>query len=182
MHALYAAGAKDYRKSEALFDKALHEAQRFGPADSRIGNTLNSLGLVYRAEKKLNEADAAFRRALPIMETANGSSSLDTANINFNIAGVAMDMGKWAEAVQYLKRCLQTYEDKLGEKSLKTGDVLCMVGESNLNLKAYADAEAPLKRCADIRESDGGDGKCRSGRCAAQPGRCLSEAGQEFPG
>jgi tetratricopeptide (TPR) repeat protein len=154
--ALYAAGAKDYPKSKALFDKALHEAQRFGPADPRIGATLNSLGLVYRSEKKLNEADAAFRRALPIMETANGSASLDTANINFNIAGVAMDMGKWADAAQYLKRCLQTYQEKLGEKSLKTGDVLCMVGEANLNLKAYVDAEATLKRCADIRESDGG--------------------------
>lgn len=156
MQALYAAGAKDYAKSEGLFDKALHEAQRFGPADARIGTTLNSLGMVYRAEKKLNEADATFRRALPILETTFGSASLDTANVNFNIATVAIDAGKWAEALQFLKRCLQTYEDKLGQKSLKTGDVLCMQGEAWINLKSWPDAEAALKRCADIRESDGG--------------------------
>src|SRR6266849_5174215 len=50
MQALYAAGARDYPKSEGLFKEALHEAERFGPDDARIGTTLNSFGLVYRAE------------------------------------------------------------------------------------------------------------------------------------
>ena len=156
MQALYLAGAKDFAKSEAVFQQALHEAQRFGVNDARIGTTLNSLGLVYRAEKKLAEADATFRRAAPILETNYGPGSLDTANVNFNIAGVAMDSGRWAEALLFMKRCLATYEEKLGVRSLKTGDVLCMQGEAYLNLKAWNDAETSLKRCADIREKDGG--------------------------
>jgi tetratricopeptide (TPR) repeat protein len=154
--AMYASGAKDFVKSEDLFAKALHEAQRFGPNDARIGTTLNSLGLVYRTEKKLAEADSAFRRALPILETTFGSDSLERANVDFNIASVAMDLGKWQEALTYLKRCLRTYQERIGTNSLKTSDALCLQGMAYLNLKEYKEAEPVLKRCADIRETDGG--------------------------
>jgi tetratricopeptide (TPR) repeat protein len=155
MDGLKAAGDHDYPRAEQAFVKALHEAANFGPRDIRIGSTLNSLGLVYRAEKKYTEAEAAYRRALVIMEAAYGDS-IDVGNINFNIAGVLFDEGRQAEALPNLRRTLGIYERLLGETSLKTASALCMEGDAYRLMKRYPEAETALRRCADIREMDTG--------------------------
>ncbi len=45
--------AKDYAKAEQTYVQALHEAEHFGPADQRVGTTLNDLGDLYRREKNM---------------------------------------------------------------------------------------------------------------------------------
>ncbi len=155
VEALNAAGAKDYPKAEQSFVQALHEAERFGPRDQRVGTTLNALGLVYRAEKKFSEAESAYRKALAIMEAAYGNS-IDVANVNFNIANVMLDQGHQADALPYIGRTLSTYEKLLGRNSLKTAGVLCMQGDTLRALKRYQEAEGPLRRCADAREANEG--------------------------
>jgi tetratricopeptide (TPR) repeat protein len=155
MQALRAAGAKDYPKAEQAFSKALQEAAKFGADDTRVGTTLNDLGLVYRAEKKYSEAEGAYRRALDIMEDAYGDS-IDVGNVNFNIAGVMFDQGHKTEALPNLRRTMGIYDRLLGPTSAKTADVLCMAGESYRLLKRFPESEAALRRCADIRESNGG--------------------------
>src|SRR5581483_10771228 len=122
MQALYAAGEKDFAKSEQIFLKAVHEAERFGAGDVRVGTTLNSLGLVYRSEKKYGDANAAFRRALAILDKAYGPESIDVANVNFNVASVAMDEGKQQEALPFLLRSRIVFEKQLGGGSLKTAE------------------------------------------------------------
>jgi tetratricopeptide (TPR) repeat protein len=155
VEALKAAGEHDYPRAEQAFVKALHEAANFGPRDIRTGSTLNSLGLVYRAEKKYTEAEAAYRRALVIMEAAYGDS-IDVGNVNFNIASVMSDEGHQAEALPNLRRALEIYARLLGESSSKTASVLCMEGDAYRLMKRYPEAETALRRCADIREMDTG--------------------------
>ena len=156
MQALYAAGENQYAKSEQLFLKAVHEAERFGARDARVGTTLNSLGLVYRAEKKYLDAESAYRRALNILETAYGMESVDVANVNYNLGGVFMDEGKHAAAIPYLVKTLSSYQALLGATSIKTASVYCMLGDSYLNIKDYSNAIVNLKKCGEIREADGG--------------------------
>ena len=153
--ALRAAGAKDYPAAEQAFVRALKDAERFGPDDTRVGTTLNSLGLVYRAEKKYSEAEAAYRRALVIMNTAYGDS-VDVGNVNFNIANVMFDQGHQVEALPNLRTTLGIYERLLGSGSLKTAAALCMEGDSYRMMKRYPESEDALRRCADIREMDSG--------------------------
>jgi tetratricopeptide (TPR) repeat protein len=155
MDALRAAGTRDYPKAEQAFSKALQEAVKFGPDDTRVGTTLNDLGLVYRAEKKYSEAEGAYRRALDIMEAAYGDS-IDVGNVNFNIASVMFDQGHKAEALPNLRRTLGIYDRLLGSTSSKTADVLCMAGESYRLLKRLPESEVALRRCSDIREANGG--------------------------
>lgn len=156
MQALYSAGANDYVKSELMFLRALHEAERFGAEDARVGTTLNSLGLVYRAEKKYTEAETVYRRALAILEKAYGGNSIDVANVNFNLATIMFDQSHHQSALPYLQRTMVAYQALLGGDSLKTGAVLCMLGDAYRLMKSYSEAEGPLRRCADIREKDGG--------------------------
>jgi tetratricopeptide (TPR) repeat protein len=156
MRALYEASAKDLAKSEQTFLLALKEAERFGPEDPRVGTTLNSLGLVYRAEKKYADAETFYKRALVILLKSYGIDSIDVANVNFNIATVMFDQGHQPAAQPFLQRTLVTYENILGSSSLKTAAVLCMLGDIHRLAKDFPAAESPLRRCADIRESNGG--------------------------
>ena len=156
MQALYAAGAHDYPGAEQLFLKAMKVAERFGEDDARVGSTVNSLGLVYRSEKKYAEAEAAYRRALIVLTKAYGDTSIDVANVNYNIAAVMFDQGRQTAAVPFLQKTLSVYEAMLGAGSVKTASVLCMLGDSYRLNKDLKQAEGLLRRCADIRESDGG--------------------------
>ena len=156
MQALYSAGANDYKKAEQLLQKALRESERFGPADPRIGTTLNSLGLVYKAERHFAEAEASFRRSLGILEKAYGYDSIDVANVNFNIATVMAEQGKEAASLPNLEKSLATYRRQLGGQSLKSAAVLCMIGDAYRAGKEWTLAEPPLKQCAEIREANGG--------------------------
>jgi tetratricopeptide (TPR) repeat protein len=156
VQALAAAGAHDYPKAEQTLQKAFQEALRFGPEDPRLGTTLNSFGLVYRAEKKFSEADAFYRRALTILEKNYPADSIDIANVNFNIASVLFDQGHQIEALPFIRKTLAPYEKLLGSSSVKTAAALCMLGDALRLMKDFGEAEGPLRRCADIREANGG--------------------------
>jgi tetratricopeptide (TPR) repeat protein len=147
---------KDHAKAEQIFLKALHEADRFGPDDVRVGATLNKLGLVYHEEHKLEEADVVFRRSLPIFQATYGDESIDVANVNFDIGSVLIDLGKPAAALPFLEKCRASYEKLFSSNSVKIAAVLCMIGDSHRALKEWNEAEAPLKQCAQIREENSG--------------------------
>jgi tetratricopeptide (TPR) repeat protein len=155
VEALKAASVQDYPKAEQGLVRAVREAESFGQNDIRVGSTLNSLGLVYRAEKKYSEAEAAYRRALVIMEATYGES-IDVGNVNFNIAGVMFDQGHQVDALPNVRKSLAIYEKLLGDSSLKTAAALCMEGDAYRVMKRYPEAETALRRCADIREMDSG--------------------------
>ena len=155
VQALDAAGKNDYAKAEQSFLKALREAEAFGPQDARVGITLNSLGLVYRAEHKYSDAEGAYRRGLAIIERTY-PNSIDVANVDFNIATVMFDEGHQAEALPTIERTLSIYEKLLGPASLKTAATLCLQGDAYRLTKRFAEAEGPLRRCAEIREKDSG--------------------------
>ena len=156
MQALYAASSNNYSSAEQIFLRATHEAERFGAEDARVGTTLNSLGLIYRAEKKYPDAENSYRRALAILEKAYGAGSIDVANVNFNIASVMFDQSHQQSALPYIQKAMVAYQTLLGPASLKTAASLCMVGDAYRVMKSYAEAEEPLRRCAEIREKDGG--------------------------
>jgi tetratricopeptide (TPR) repeat protein len=151
-----ASGHNDYPKAEQAFLRAVHQAESFGPKDARLGTSLNDLGLLYRAEHKYAESEAAYRRALPIMEGAYGLHSIDVANVGFNLASVLADGGHNADVVPVADRVLEVYEKLLGDSSLKTATILCIKGDALRLMKRYSEAESPLRRCADIREKDNG--------------------------
>jgi tetratricopeptide (TPR) repeat protein len=152
----HAAAGREYAKAEPIFLKAVHEAERFGADDWRVGVTLESLGQVYTAEKKFSEAEDAYRRALGILGKADGSDNEDSANLNFDMANLMFAGSRLSEALVYGRKALSFYEISGGGTSVQTAAALCLIGDSLRTMKNFIDAEAPLKRCADIREADGG--------------------------
>jgi tetratricopeptide (TPR) repeat protein len=152
----HAAASREYATAEPIFLKAVHEAERFGMDDWRVGVTLESLGQVYTAEKKFGEAEGAYRRALEIVGKTDDSDNEQAANVNFDMANLMFTANRLSEALVYARKALTSYETSLGGTSLQTAAALCLIGDSLRTMKNFIDAEAPLKRCADIREADGG--------------------------
>jgi tetratricopeptide (TPR) repeat protein len=146
----------DNAKAEEVFLKALHEAEHFGPEDVRVGATLNRLGMVYRDDKKNQDAESSFRKALIIFETVYGEESMDVANINFNMAGVLMKEGRAPAAMSFLQKAYQAYVRQLGEGNLKTAEAECMIGDAYRVQRLWHDAEPPLSHCAKVREENSG--------------------------
>jgi tetratricopeptide (TPR) repeat protein len=151
-----AASAKDFRSSEELLLKAVQMSQQLPAGDPRTGTMLNTLGLVYREEKKYGDAEKAFEKAHAILEKAYGPDSLDVGNVNFNIASVLMAQGQYEGAVPYIQKSQVIYGKILGPQSLKAASTLCMIGEAYRNLKKFNEAEGPLAQCAEMREASGG--------------------------
>jgi tetratricopeptide (TPR) repeat protein len=154
--ASYSADANDYAKAEQIYVQALHEAERFGAEDARVGTTLNDLGQVYRKEKKFAEAESAYQRASAILEKTSGADSNDVTDVNVNMAVLLFDQGRQSMALPYLRKTLAVWEAHLGGDDVKMAAVLCMLGDAYLLEKNFKAAEDPLHRCADIREKDGG--------------------------
>ena len=147
---------KDHARAEQIFEKALHEAERFGPNAVRVGSTLNKLGLIYQEEKRFGDAENAFRKSLPIFQSVYGEDSIDVANINFDLGSVILAGGKAAVALPFLQRSLSTFEKLFGVNSVKIAATLCMIGDADRSLKNWTEAEQPLKKCSQIREVNSG--------------------------
>ncbi|HWF12024.1 MAG TPA: tetratricopeptide repeat protein [Bryobacteraceae bacterium] len=154
--AQHASADHDYAKAEQILLKALHEAERFAADDWRVGVTLESLGQVWRAGKKLNDAEKALERSRDITAKANGENSVEVANVNFELAGVLLDSGRPADAAAAARRALSAYESLRGGADTQTGDALCVLGDSLRAMKNLPEAETALKRCLNIRQGDGG--------------------------
>jgi tetratricopeptide (TPR) repeat protein len=151
--ALQAAARQDYATAEAGFSAAVRELELFNSNDPRLGPTINSLGLVYRAENKLKEAEAAFRRAYAFIEKANSPESIDVGNANLNIGSVMLSEGKYNEAEPFLQKAMRIYTKQLGDKSPKTATVMAQLGDMYRNLHDHAQAEVLLKKALDIQET-----------------------------
>ena len=147
-----AVAARNYPGAEEFLLKALHLTEQFPAGDPRTGTTLNTLGLVYREERKFGDAEKAFEKAMDIFEKAYGPDSLDVGNISYNVASVLMAEGRYDNALPYIQKSQPIYVRILGPQSLKAAGTLCMAGEVYRYQKKFQAAEVPLKQCADVRE------------------------------
>lgn len=151
-----ASGSGRLSDAEQSYLKAVHEAERFGADDWRVGVTLEGLGRTYRNEKKYPDAEAMLRRSLEITEKTNEDESVETANVNFDLGTTLLDSGRPVQAVPYARKALNSFVAKLGGTSVEAANGYCLLGDSLRTMRNFIDAEEPLRQCADIREADGG--------------------------
>jgi tetratricopeptide (TPR) repeat protein len=154
--ALQAAARQNYSRAEAAFVMAVKELELVNANDPRLGPTINSLGLVYRAENKLADAEQAFRRAAQFIDKTNAPLSIDVANSNMNIGSVLNAEGKYNLAEPFLLKALKIYQTQLGNNSPKTAKVMSDLGETYRNLHDNGHAEPMLKGALDVQEASRG--------------------------
>jgi len=151
-----AVSANQPAEAEQLFLKALHEAERFGSEDRRVGSTLQALGETYRTEKKLSDALPVLQRALDVVGKNHDDDSVEVADARFALGEVLLDSGRASDAVINARRALMSYQSAIGGRTPQSANAYCLIGDSLRIMRNFIDAEEPLRQCADIREQLGG--------------------------
>ena len=137
----------------ALLNQAAEIAEKtFGPADSRLGETLADLGNIQHTLGQMEVGEATLKRALAIDEKALGPDHPDVACILQNLATLYMDASRIPEAEAMFKRTLAIREAKLGADSAPVGETLNFLGQlADLEGK-FTESEKLYIRALNIRE------------------------------
>ena len=109
--AQYYASTSRNSEAEALYLRLL-SGQEKSPEPARSGrtSTMQALGELYLREKRLDEAEQMFRRALATVGELGESSSFVTAGLVTRLANIAEARGRYAEAEEILRKELEREE------------------------------------------------------------------------
>jgi len=115
---------QDFVEAEKQYVAALKEAEKFGPQDSRLITSLDSLASVYEAQQKWVEAEPLYQRTLALQENLLGLEHPDVADNLNNLAIVYKAQGKYSEAEALYTRELAIWENVLGPEHLKVATTM----------------------------------------------------------
>ncbi|SLM38624.1 Tetratricopeptide-like helical domain [Lasallia pustulata] len=124
----------------------LDTEKAWGPEHTSTLDTVNNLGLLYKDQGKMAEAEAMFRRALEGKEKAWGpehTSTLDTVN---NLGNLYANQGKMAEAEAMYRRALEGKEKAWGPEHTSTLDTVNNLGLLYKDQGKMAEAEVMFRR------------------------------------
>jgi CHAT domain-containing protein/tetratricopeptide (TPR) repeat protein len=123
-----------------------------GPEHPDVGQLLNSLGGLYRAQGRYAEAEALHKRSLAIREKALGAEHLDVGQSLNSLAVLYWAQGRHAEAEPFYKRSLAIAEKALGPEHPNVGASLNNLAALYRAQGRYAEAEPLYKRSLAIYE------------------------------
>lgn len=115
---------KKYDDAKIEFEEALDVTEKGSGMNSReIVPVLMELSFVYRKLDKLNLAESALRRAIPIQDHATGKNDLTLANLNFQLAQVLHEGGHPKEADKYGRAALNIKKAALSVDNPQVGEI-----------------------------------------------------------
>jgi len=130
---------------------AAEQAQRFGPGDRRLADTLNKLGVLSYYERKFSAARALVERAL-VIQARTGQEGVDRARLLYNLAGIYDASGDYANAEASSKRACEVLE-ACGSEDTDLALCLLKLGEIYLANDRPLLAIFALRRALSIMES-----------------------------
>jgi tetratricopeptide (TPR) repeat protein len=100
--------------AEMLYLAALEQVQNAGSEDPRLAATLNTLGVLYHAQRKYVQAESLYQRVLILLEQTIGPDHPTLATTLNNLAVVYEAQEKYGEAAPLYQRALALLERTLG--------------------------------------------------------------------
>ncbi len=153
-----------YAEAEKFFEAALKEAQQLrivdpespnkpGIGDPRVATSLVSLGDVYLAEGKVDEAIQTYQQCLALTEGTLGPDEPFVAIALNGLGRAYVAQGKYTEAEEQFRRAIRINEKKLGATHPAVATSLTNMADLDVVLGKPAEAEALYKRALAIREA-----------------------------
>src|SRR5882672_11504438 len=87
-----------YAEAQKLYLAALEEAEKSGPADPRLAESLNNLAAHYFHTGKYAQAEPVYRRAIASWKTSRGDANRDLALTMNNLAALYRAQGRYSLA------------------------------------------------------------------------------------
>lgn len=146
-----AAGAE--AGAEAGFKAALAIAERSGPTDSKVMESLSDLGIFYSERGRNGEALPLLERAAGLRERAVGPDHPDLAFSLFWLGRTYAALGRFGEAEARLRGALAIGEKALGPDSLDVAWDLDALAVLYRDQARYDEAEVAFERVMAIAEA-----------------------------
>jgi len=107
--------------------------------------SMNSLGLLYQAQKRYSEAEPLLAKNLEATRLSLGPEHPKTLVSRYNLADLYRREGKWRQAESAFTEVLAVRRRVLGPDHPNTTNTLASLGRTKLEERHYAEAE-PLLR------------------------------------
>jgi len=139
-------------EAQKHLEKALKEAEKFGPRDGRLAVTLNDLGVVYDAAGQLAKAEPLLKRAVTVYETALGENHPVAARGLLSLCINLRHQGRMAEAYIFLRGVASRLEKAGAGESPEMVAALGALAETQTGLGKPDRAEPLYTRAMGIVE------------------------------
>lgn len=131
---------------------AIYEA-KLGPNHQDLVWGLTNLGTGYLREMgDLVKAEAAYQRAMKIVEANYGTNALEATQLLFRFGELYRNKGDYSQAEAFYQRCLAIQEAKLGKETLDVAITLRSLGILYDDMHRDQQAVAVYERCIQIRQ------------------------------
>jgi len=143
----------DFVLAEKHLQAAVKLAEGFGPADPRLGTSLNNLAVLYGTQERYEGAEPLLLRVVRIWEDTLGAEHLQVAEGLTNLATLYGNQGKYQQAEPLYRRALGMNEKLLGPDDSKLLIPLSDLAEVYREQQKFADAETCYRRLLSIAEN-----------------------------
>ena len=143
-------GVKAYQQgqetnAEKFYLAALEEVQNAGPEEPRLAATLNTLAVLYQAQRKYAQAVSFYQRVVRLLEHTPGPEHPTLATTLNNLAVVYEAQGEYGAAEPLYQRALMLLERTLGPEHSSLAAAL----------ENYADLLRKMQREAEAATAEG---------------------------
>jgi serine/threonine-protein kinase len=148
----------EYARAEALHLQALAIQERLlGPEHPDVAETLMDLGFLYPYVARLDDSEAAYRRALAIRR-ANLGDDPRVAESLVSLASVRRRQGYWDDAERYFREALELQKRIYGSEHEEVAATMIHLGDILWNHEErYAAAESVYREALGIQTRRLGD-------------------------
>ncbi|RFU77487.1 hypothetical protein TARUN_4701 [Trichoderma arundinaceum] len=145
--------SKKYDEAEPLAKLALGRLQEvLGERHQETMAGVAILGLIYRAQGRLNEAETLQKQALDLQQKMLGERHPNTISYMLNIAGTYQAQGRQDEAKSISKKALDLLQETLGEKHPATAITIAELGALCCAQGQLNEGEALTKQALDLHQ------------------------------
>ena len=142
---------RDYETAEAEQLRAVGEAERLGPTDSRLASSLQDLlGIYFRTRKPAELVDPVARRLLTLQESIAGPESTELIPALNALARASRELGHYEEAEDHLRRALRIREQAMDDDTPAVVGELHALGVHLWGRKRYSEAEVLFVHARNI--------------------------------
>ena len=136
--------------AEMLYLAALEQVQKAGPEDPRLAATLNTLAVLYHAQRKYVQAESLYQHVVTLLEQTIGPDHPTLATTLNNLAVVYEAQEKYSEAAPLYQRALVLLERTLGPEHVNLAAALDNYADLLYKMQREAEAASAEARARAI--------------------------------
>ncbi len=151
----------DYKTAEGFLLRVLNiQQKRLKDKPFEFANLLDNLAIIYKAQKRFNDAKMVIQKSLSIDEANEGDQYPKLIERLYRMTDLNVHIGDFGDALLYMKQSIQILEKNPSESSAQEiAKAYHNMGDIYRFQKQFNDAETAYLKALDLWEDDTQQGK-----------------------